>query len=275
MISLLAEMMIIAQTPSFKSSLKKIEVCQKNQIKKSFSTLNNINLYLANLENVNFNSCHIESSNFAQANLKKTKFNGVLWNNNFRNANLQQTEIQGTVTSTFTKANLSDANLSGVFVNEGSFEHADFLRANLTNIQFASTNLDDASFVNANLSFAKFISNYGNDLGTSLVNAQFKNTNLQKAIFGSYTNLENTDLTGANLAGALIIKVENLTAKQVKSACYWEEAIYNFDSSRNPFVLDITEEDLTATQKFILELKQDKTSDPKIPVDCSHWVLSG
>ena len=229
-----------------------------------------VNFQGANLENVDFGRGQFDTINFIKANLRRAKLEGVLWGNDFTDANLQQAVMRGRITSTFTRANLSYADLSGVYITETSFKNANFYNTNLVATHFASNELDGSSFHNANLSRAIFSVYYGSSPSTTLIGADFSNANLKGSSFDSYTNFKNTNLTGANLAGAIIIRPENLTPTQVKSACNWEDATYNFDPNRHPH-LQKAEEDLSTTQKYIQQLKQDRASDPKEPIDCDRW----
>ena len=44
---------------------------------------------------------------------------------------------------------------------------------------------------------------------------------------------------------------------ELKSACFWDKATYEFDPQEN--------------QRFIKQLKQDTDSNPREQADCSHW----
>ncbi len=76
------------------------------------------------------------------------------------------------------------------------------------------------------------------------------------------------DLESASLRSANLIEARNLTRSQIKSACYWEKAIYkgHWDDEQYQWVID--EE---ANQQYIDQLKKDKASEPKEPVDCRRW----
>jgi uncharacterized protein YjbI with pentapeptide repeats len=70
-------------------------------------------------------------------------------------------------------------------------------------------------------------------------------------------NFAGADLSGANLAnanlnGADLRECKDLTNKQIKEACNWEQAKY-----------------LPGKLK---ELQEDKASDPQEVVDCSCWT---
>ena len=67
---------------------------------------------------------------------------------------------------------------------------------------------------------------------------------------------------GANLQDAYLWGA-NLTPQQIKSACNWENAIYKSESLKKAIEPDNT--------NFIRELKQDKSSNPQEPPDCSKW----
>ena len=99
------------------------------------------------------------------------------------------------------------------------------------------------------------------DLWSKLIQLNFFKKN-QK------TNFKEVDLLGANLDGAHLIEAKNLTPSQIKSACYWETAIYkgHWNDEQKKWVID--EE---ANEQYIDQLKEDKASEPKEPVDCSRW----
>ena len=134
------------------------------------------------------------------------------------------------------------ASLRDAYLREADLRQAEL---SFTNIQGA--NLGRADLQKADLSF------------TNLQNANLRNANLQKA-----------DLSGANLQGAILIdliETKNLTPKQVKSACFWEKAIYKGKWNREKKVVLSIEPD---NNNYIEELKNDKASDPDEPIDCSR-----
>ncbi len=137
-------------------------------------------------------------------------------------------------------ANLNYANLNNATLNYASFNYAQIFNANLER---------------ANLKYA------------NLHNVRFANTNLKYASF-NYANLRYAQLIGANLRYANLIEAKNLTPSQIKLACYWGKAIYkgNWDEEKRRWIVDEK-----ANKEYIEELKQDKASDPKEPVDCSRW----
>ena len=90
----------------------------------------------------------------------------------------------------------------------------------------------------------------------NLKDANFEHASLKNASFVD-ANFAGASLKNARLEGAYLINVQNLTFSQIKSACNWEQAIYKQDNSEN--------------QKYIEDLKKDKSSDPKRFPDCSWW----
>ena len=80
---------------------------------------------------------------------------------------------------------------------------------------------------------------------------------------GAY--LWRADLSGAYL---ILIKVEFLTPQQIKSACFWEEAIYKAEWNKEKKTWEVNVLD---NEKFIKKLKDDQSSDPKEPIDCKIW----
>lgn len=68
---------------------------------------------------------------------------------------------------------------------------------------------------------------------------------------------------------AKLIDAKNLTNKQIKSACFWEEAIYS-DAEWDDLEEKSIVKDQIANQKRIEEIKQDKASNPANPPDCKR-----
>jgi uncharacterized protein YjbI with pentapeptide repeats len=121
---------------------------------------------------------------------------------------------------------LNDAYLGDVQLAKANLEYANLEKANLT-----KANLENAKLGFANLREA------------NLKGANFKGVKL----FG-------TNLRGANLDGANFNDADDLTPAKIKSACFWEKAIYKLDKNEN--------------QKFIKEVKNDISSNPKEPPEC-------
>ncbi|MGK7917601.1 MAG: pentapeptide repeat-containing protein, partial [Prochloraceae cyanobacterium] len=100
----------------------------------------------------------------------------------------------------------------------------------------------------------------------NLERANLERVNLERANLGGANlgganlgraNLGGANLEGANLGGADFTDAQHLTHKQIKSTCFWQNAIYNPEKSEN--------------QKYIEKLKTDKSSDPKELPACSIW----
>ena len=132
------------------------------------------------------------------------------------------------------KTSLTIANLEGADLNSANLGFANLRGANLRNADLNSVNLGFANLRGANLGFANL-----------------RDANLRGA------NLRDANLRGANLSSAKLIYFINLTPSQIKSTCYWEKAIYKSYKEEN--------------KKYIEELKKEKSSEPKYPVDCSIW----
>ncbi len=157
-------------------------------------------------------------------------------------------------------ANLNGANLNGADLNGANLFNANLNRIDLDHATLSSatlnrTDLDHATLSSANLNRA--------DLNhATLFDANLNGANLNGA------NLNGVNLNFANLNFANLIEAENFIPSQIKSACYWENAIYKgyWDEKKRKWVIDEK-----ANQQYIEELTQDKDSDPKNPVNCSGW----
>ena len=107
----------------------------------------------------------------------------------------------------------------------------------------------------------------------NLQGANLRQANLQQADLGE-ANLQGANLEGANLKGANLNGVKNLICKQIKSACFWEEAIYkgewHWKQETETWVAKNKQAQLDNTN-YIEKLKQDKSSDPIGGDDCSRW----
>jgi anion-transporting ArsA/GET3 family ATPase len=147
-------------------------------------------------------------------------------------------------------ANLSGANLFGAYL-KGAYLYGAYLnRANLIGAYLYGANLYGADLFGANLK------------GAYLYGANLYGANLYGA------NLYGADLDGANLIGANLDGAVGLNPKQIKSACFWESAIYTqgkWDFDKQLWVA----EDWKANQREIEKLKRDKNSDPPNPIDCN------
>ena len=132
-------------------------------------------------------------------------------------------------------------------------------RLDLSNSNLIRADLRDADLSSASLRYAH------------LIRADLRYAYLRSAsLWGA--NLSGADLWGANLIRADLSRAVNLSNQQIKSACFWEKAIYtNAEFKFNwtePKWIAVDEE---ANQKRIEAIKQDQASDPQKPPDCSIW----
>ena len=192
-----------------------------------------------------------------------------LWRNRFslrglmlKNTNLWKVDLQ--------KANLSEANLQKANLSEANLQKANLWGVNLHQASLWGANLQQARLGNANLQQALLES--ANLQRASLVSANLQqallmSANLQQADLDG-ADLQQASLWGANLQQANLECAENLSYKQIKSACFWGEAIYKGEWSYEKKVYVAIEPD---NKNFIEELKNDTASDPEEPPDCSRW----
>ena len=201
-----------------------------------------------NLCDAELRDAHLQHADLRRAKLQHADLVGVdLQHADLRRAKLQQAKLS--------RAKLQHANLWRAKLQQTKLTIANLQQANLS-----SANLQQAKLTIANLQQAKL-------WRANLQQAKLWRANLQEADLRS-ANLQDADLSSANLQDAILVKVENLTSTQIKSACNWQAAIYKgkLNDEKNTFVA--IEPDNT---NFIEELKQDKSSDPKEPLDCSRW----
>ncbi len=211
------------------------------------------NLKLLNLPNVNLDNAHLEGAYIPSANLENTQLeNANLENAHLENANLAIAHLQN--------AHLENAHLKNVNLSNAHLEGANLQGANLQGAHVIHDHLQGAYLNRANLQ------------GVHIYDTNFKQTNFERAnlsqTYFSRSNFDQSNLYAANLKGAYLIEAQNLTNAQIKSACNWSQAVYKgiWSTSKSQWVIDET-----ANQQFIQQLKQDKDSDPKTPVDCSEW----
>ena len=211
------------------------------------------NLRGANLTNTNFKGANLQDVELIDANFRGAN----LTSTNFRGANLQSIKL---IDANLIGATLESANLVNAELDHANLEGANLKSANLKGIYFISVNLKSANLEGATLESANLIG--ANLEGANLKSADLKSAFLQGAI------LSNADFNGVNLNGVNFMESENFAPSQVKSACNWEKAFYkgNWDGNKYEWVVDEK-----ANQTYIKQLKQDKASDPKLPVDCSRW----
>ena len=142
--------------------------------------------------------------------------------------------------------------------------------AYLVDIHLCGSNLQNALLWHANLQNSKLegvILENARLSRANLQNARLSHANLQNGVL-IYANLQNAVLTYANLQQAILIEIENLTPQQIKSACFWDKAIYKGKWNRVKRKYVAIEPDNT---NYIEELKKDTASNPEEPPDCSWW----
>ncbi len=219
--------------------------------------LNQVNLQQADLQSANFQEADLREANLQEADLRGANLQeAVLWEANLQEAVLGEANLQQAVLgeanlqqaylerANLQQASLISANLQQAVLGEVNLQQASLERANLQQAYLGEANLQQASLISANLQQA------------SLISANLQQADLSKADL-SAANLQQADLSKADLSAANLQQAKNLTFKQIKLACNWEKAIYKEDESEN--------------QKYIEDLKKDKSSDPKEPPDCNRW----
>ncbi len=211
----------------------KLENTNLEGVKLQKADLRSANLQEADLRSANLQKADLRSANLQEADLRRT---------NLQEADLGRVNLQ--------KSPLWETNLQEAYLWETNLQEAYLWQANLQEAYLRRANLQEAYLGRANLQKA--------DLGR---------VNLQKANLWN-ANLQEAYLWDANLQEAYLGEAKNLTAKQIKSACFWEEAIYKGEWNREKRTAVATEPDNT---KFIEELKKDKSSDFKGFSFCPHW----
>jgi uncharacterized protein YjbI with pentapeptide repeats len=203
----------------------------------SRTNLRGAKLYGANLNGANLNGAYLNEANLNEANLNLAYLYGA----NLNGAKLNGAKLKG--------AYLKGANLNG---------------ANLNLAYLYGANLKGAYLYGANLNGAKL--NGAKLYGANLNGANLNGANLKGAyLYGA--NLKGAYLYGANLDGANLWGAE-VDPKQIKSACFWESAIYTqgkWDEDKQLWVAA----DPKANQREIDKLKRDKNSDPPNPINCT------
>ncbi len=200
------------------------------------ATLHNVNFQEAVLSDVNLQESDLRYANLKETNLSKANLQKViLWSANLQAASLEEVKFQD---AELEASNLQDANLA---------------RANLQSAGLTWANLQGAQLYEANLQ-----------------GAGLYQVNLQDSFLVS-ANLQGAQLYEANLQGAWLEDVQNYTHEQIKSACYWDKAIYKgFYLKTEDSIISIEPDN----KEFIEELKNDTASDPEYPPNCSYWEKS-
>ncbi|MDJ0648565.1 MAG: pentapeptide repeat-containing protein [Xenococcaceae cyanobacterium MO_188.B19] len=245
----------LQETNLWSANLQKADLSRTKlrQANLSGANLQKADLWGANLHKANLSGAKLQETNLWGANLQETNLSRAnLHKANLLDANLQETNLS--------HASLQEASLSGTNLQEASFWGANLQKANLSDANLQEANLSDANLQEANLSDA------------SLEEANLSDANLHKANL-SGANLQEADLWGANLQEANLSGA-NLIPKQIKSACFWDKAIYkgewNWDKQTKTWI-PTNQQVEQDNKKFIEELKKDKSSDPKGDSNCSSW----
>ena len=229
-------------------NIKRLDLTNSNL---SSANLFSANLSIANLRDANLNSVNLNSADLRGADLN----NANLFSADLRDANLNSANLNS---ANLFSANLRDANLRGAKLFSADLRDANLNSANLNSAYLFRANLNSANLRGADLRDADLSS-------ADLRDADLRGTNLSSAYLSS------ADLRGADLRGANFNSFEKLISnRQIKSACFWEEAIYT-DAEWNYIRRKWIAVNEKVNQKRIEEIRQDKASDPKNPPDCNKW----
>ncbi|NER50825.1 MAG: hypothetical protein F6J92_29975, partial [Symploca sp. SIO1A3] len=192
---------------------------------KGGADLKGINLVRANLRGANLSDADLRGANLSDADLRET---------NLSDADLISADLKGT---DLTGANLSGANLSGASLNFATLSDANLISAKLIDANLIGIILRDVNLTEADLKRTYLIE--ANLSGADLKGADLIEANLNGAYLGgaklsgaklSGANLSRAKLSGANLReDEYLGKVKDLTPKQVKSTCHWQEAKFDPD----------------------------------------------
>ena len=245
------------------------------------ANLQKATLLLTNLQEAILKEANLQEANLFQTNLQKA----FLEKANLQKAFLFQTNLQGAflVQTNLQEAFLVQTNLQEAFLKEANLQKSFLFLTNLQEANLEKADLQEAFLVQTNLQTEAILAILKEanlqkillyfpirqepilEKGT-LQEAILKEANLQKATL-LQTNLQEAILDNANLQEAILFGA-NLTHKQIKTACFWEKAIYKggWNDEKETYVA--IEPDNT---NFIEELKKDKSSDPKKPIDCTFW----
>lgn len=178
-----------------------------------------------------------------------------------KGADLRGADLSGANLFVF---DLSVADLRGIDLKGADLKGADLRGANLRGADLSGANFFMANFGVIRSGAENF---FRADLsGADLSGARLSWANLSVADLRG-ADLRGASLGGADLRGADLFKATGLTNKQIKSACYWDKAVYtdpDWDDKRKAWIV----KDDNANQRKIKEIREDKASDPQQPVDC-------
>ncbi len=262
------------ESANFESAILKSANLESATLKSA--TLKSANLESANLGDADLKSANLESANLGDADLGDADLGDAdlksanLIDTNLKSANLVDADLGDAdlKSANLIDTNLFDADLKSANLKSANLKSATLFDANLKSTNLESANLESANLESANLESANLES--ANLIGTNLFLVNLKSANLESANLES-AKLFFASLKSANLKSAYLIEVQYLTPSQIKLACDWEKALYkgHYDNKNNQWIVDEQ-----ANQQYIEQLKQDKTSDPQEPVDCSMWEKS-
>ena len=186
---------------------------------------------------------NLRGANLNRANLNRANLNGAI----LYGAYLNEANLNG--------AYLNEAYLNGAYLNGANLILANLIGANLYGANLYRAILIEANLYRANLYRANLIE--ANLNGAILIEANLKGADLNRA-----------KLNGANLNRANLYGAEDLYRESIKSACFWEKAIYTESKWDEDTELWVAA-DPKANQREIEKLKRDKNSDPRNPIDCN------
>ena len=235
---------------------------QLNQAKLSQVILQRANLQQAELKEANLEGAILEGANLQGANLERV----VLSDANLQRANLQGANLEGANLegANLEGANLEGTNLEGANLGVANLSQAIFRRANMTSAYVINSNLSGSNLYQANLHKAVLRPN-------NLRGANLEEANLKQAQISVY-DLTEVNLTAANLKGTEIrlsaygkipevMEAIYRNEKPIKSACFWQKAIYSHFQSENPKII-----------KKLADFKSTETGlIPTNPPNCSIW----
>ncbi|WP_019498271.1 pentapeptide repeat-containing protein [Pseudanabaena sp. PCC 6802] len=231
----------------------------------SRADLSYANFSNANLSDVTFQETILNFANFSGAILQRTRFAGKdsktgepIKVSELKYVKFSETDPQtGQLkTADFSNVDFGGVDLSGVSLPSTKFVGAiltetKFVGADLRGANFTEVNLSKADFSGANLSDADFSNSIVTETkfdGANLKNAKLRNVALNKTDFTKFpkgekthltrVNLENTDLTGADLSGINLETVYNLTQDQLdKASTYTNTKLPNYLPNISPIEL--------------------------------------
>lgn len=191
--------------------------------------LQKINLKNANLSKTNFSESFLTGANLTEANLSKADLSQAeLTEANLTGANLADSQLRESFLTgaNFSQVNLSNANLGGATLIRITLTNANLQQGDLSQATLIGAKLSEVNLTQANLKGANLL---GVDLtGANLTEANLSQSDLTRATFTD-ADLTKVTLKGANLTTADFSAAQNIPLEQIKSACFWEKAIFTDD----------------------------------------------